>query len=100
MVRATTPTLVLTLSIDIDLTEAENVYFTMTQGYYKICKDKSGLSIQGNEVRVPLTQPETLPLYEGGATLQLNWTYPGGLRACSEIVTLQIGDNLLRRIVE
>lgn len=99
MVQATTPTFVLTVPETVDLTAAVNVYFTLRQSNVLIEKATSDLTISEHEVRVYLTQEETLKLKDGQASIQLNWTYSGGERACSEIAFVRVTENLLKEVV-
>lgn len=98
MVQATTPTFILTLPESVDLSEAQNIYFTLKQDKKEIVK--TDLSIDGQNISVYLTQEETLPFTQGYAFLQLNWTYADGSRACSKIVRVAVGNNLLKKVVE
>ena len=98
MVQATTPTFILTLPSDIDLGEAQNVYFTLRQGPTFV--NKKVTTISGNTAYVSLTQAETVALMQGTASVQLNWTYSGGLRAASKIVNINIDGNLLTGVIE
>lgn len=100
MVQATTPTFVLTLPNDIDLGEAAHVYFTLRQKGTMIEKQDAELTIDENEVSVYLSQEETLALAVGAALIQLNWTYENGARACSNIVSIKVSENLLKEVVE
>ena len=100
MVQATTPTFVLTLPNDMDLSEAAHVYFTLKQKNAEIVKEDTDLIIDGNEVSVYLTQAETVKLSVGTALLQLNWTYTNGARACSTIASVEVDENLLKAVVE
>lgn len=97
--QATTPTFVLTLPETVDLSVAENVYFSLRQGFVLIEKSTNDLTISGQDVSVFLTQAETLQLSEGKVQIQLNWTYSGGVRACSDIVEISVSNNLLKRVV-
>jgi len=99
MVQATTPTFILTLPNDVDLSIANNVYFTMRQGCTRIQKDGEDLEINHNIVSVYLTQSDTLKLTKGSAQIQLNWTYDGEKRACSEIKNVPVTENLLKEVV-
>lgn len=99
MVQATTPTFVLTLPNTVDLTQPSHFYFTLRQGHVKIEKEDSDLVIDGQTVSVYLTQAETLTLMAGAAKIQLNWTYPNGSRAASEIVSVNVTENLLKEVV-
>lgn len=82
MIRGTTPTFILKLKnkdgtpSSIDLSEANNVYFTIAQGGKTITKTSEDIDIDGNTVYVFLDQKESLSLKEGIKTeIQLNWTY-------------------------
>lgn len=99
MVQGTTPTFILTLPDTVDLTGVKNLYFTLEQGNVKLTKKGEDLSVEGQEVSVYLGQEETLMFTPGRANLQLNWTYDGGTRACSNIVTVPVGHNLLKEVV-
>ena len=100
MVQATTPTFVLTLPETVDLTEPSHFYFTLRQGHVRIEKTDSDLVIDGQTISVYLSQAETLTLTPGMVKLQLNWTYANGSRACSNIVSVNVTENLLKEVVE
>lgn len=100
MVQFTTPTFILTLPEEVDLSVARNVYFTLTQGNKEITKTGDSLVIDGQTVSVYLDQAETGQLVSGKAFIQLNWSYANGSRACSEIVSVDVGNNLLKKVVE
>lgn len=100
MVQATTPTFVLTLPNTVDLTEIENMYFNLQQNGTVIKKTGEDLVIDGQTVSVYLSQAETLQILSGTASIQLNWTYANGARACSDIVSVPVSGNLLKEVVE
>ena len=100
MVQATTPTFILTLPDTVDLSQAANVYFSMRQKNALIEKTGDDLTVDGQTVSVYLSQAETLQLVSGAAQIQLNWTYANGSRACSNIVSVQVTENLLKEVVE
>lgn len=101
MVQGTTPTFILTLPTTVDLTAISNLYFSLEQGSTKITKTGTDLSIDGQNVSVYLNQSETLKFNTGSrANLQLNWTYPDGSRACSNIVSVTVGLNLIKEVIE
>ena len=99
MVQATTPTFILTLPNDVDLSIATDVYFTMRQGCTCIQKHGEDLDISTNVVSVYLAQEDTLRLTKGNADLQLNWVYGNGERACSVIKTIPVTENLLKEVI-
>ena len=100
MVQATTPTFVLTLPSEIDLTEAHNVYFTIRQNDVVITKSGSSITVDGSTVYAPLSQAETVQLTGSIAKIQLNWTYSNGKRACSNIVAVKVQPNLVMEVLE
>ena len=100
MVQATTPTFILTLPDTVDLSQAANIYFSLRQKNVLIEKTGDDLTVDGQTVSVYLSQAETLQLVSGAAQIQLNWTYANGARACSNIVSVQVTENLLKEVVE
>lgn len=99
MVQATTPTFILTLPNTVDLTIVQSMYFTLEQKSRRLTKSGDDLQIDGQDVIVALSQAETLAFGLGSARLQLNWTYDDGSRACSNIVEIEVDENLLKRVV-
>ena len=100
MVQATTPTFILTLPDTVDLSQAANIYVSLRQKNALIEKTGDDLTVDGQTVSVYLSQAETLQLVSGAAQIQLNWTYANGSRACSNIVSVQVTENLLKEVVE
>lgn len=103
MVRGTTPTLTLHILDDnIDLTQATNVYLTIKQDNYTLTKTTPQLELSSNIIDCYLTQEESLRFSEGAADVQINWTYQNDgitYRAATKIKTIQIGPQLLTRVV-
>lgn len=100
MIRGTTPTFQLKLADEqVDLTQALNVYATFKSREQTITKSGADLEVTANEVDVYMSQEETLGFLAGTIAVQLNWTYTDGRRACSNIVTMQIGENLLPEVI-
>lgn len=100
MVQATTPTFVLSLPETVDLSEAENVYFTIRQNQTLITKSGENITVDGQTVYVPLSQAETVRFLDGVAKIQLNWVYADGKRACSNIVNVKVLPNLVIEVLE
>ena len=100
MVQATTPTFILTLPDTVDLSEVENLYFTIEQNKTLLTKETEDLTVDGQTVQVFLSQQETLQFRTGTASIQLNWTYGNGARGCSNIVQIHVDENLLKKVVE
>lgn len=89
MRRGTTPTL--TISTDIDLTEASNFYLTFKQGD-RVCFEKTldDVTITEDSVSVWLTQTETLALKDGRmVSFQIRATL-GDQKVASNIMTAKV----------
>ena len=99
MVQYTTPTFILTLPNTVDLSEAESIYFSITQGKLEIVKTGESVVLDGHTVSVYLSQEETGRFANTKANVQLNWKYANGARACSNIVAVDVGTNLLKAVV-
>lgn len=100
MIRGTTPTFKLMLSDEtVDLTQAVNVYATFKSREQTITKTADDITVLANEVDVYMSQVETLGFLSGTVSIQLNWTYVDGRRACSNIISMQIGENLLPEVL-
>lgn len=104
MIRGTTPTFKLLINDEtLNLTQASEVYATFGQGKNLITKNGSDLTITceegegvlNNEVDVYLSQSETLSFKAGTILCQLNWTYDNGERACTNIIRINVGENLV-----
>lgn len=101
MVKGTTPTFILTIDDDnVDLTEATNVYVTFKQGTLEITKTGPDIVIAAKQVDIYMSQEETLRFSKGMASIQMNWTYDGGKRACTNIVRVDIGENLKEEVLQ
>lgn len=99
MVQATTPTFTLTLPQGLDLSGIVNMYFTLKQNAVTITKTGDAVTIDENKVYVLLNQEDTVKLFEGCCSIQLNWTYPGGLRGCTVEKIIPVEENLLKKVV-
>lgn len=106
MIRATTPTFVLTISGEtVDLTEASAVYVTIAQGTNTITMTGDDLEVTATTVSCFLTQSQALSLADNQpAKIQVNWTYTDtdGIpkRAATKVIIIQIGEQLLKRVIE
>lgn len=97
----TTPTFQLTFNDEnLDLTEARNVYVTFRSGTNLITKTGADLTVEAKSISVNLNQSDTGQFGHGSIDIQANWTTDGGGRAASEVVSCQISEQLLRRVVE
>lgn len=108
MIRGTTPTFTLKISDDndVDLSQADHIYFTISQGSKIITKSGEQVEVSdGKTVLVFLDQEESLSLKEREkAEIQLNWTYidPSGTlrRAATSVKEVTIGKQLLKQVIE
>lgn len=100
MYRATTPTLTLTLPQGFSLDNAEHVYVTIRQGPVSVTKMEDTLVIDENTIEVYLEQAETLEFAAGSVMIQLNVTYAGGQRYCTDIVRVNVKENLIPEVLE
>ncbi len=106
MIRATTPTFNLTISGDsVDLTQATSVYVTIAQGNTIITLTGDDLTVTEDMISCFLNQEQALSLLGNSpAKIQVNWTYADATdtvkRAATKVVTIQIGEQLLKRVIE
>lgn len=101
--RFTTPTFTLVFDEncpDLDLTLARNVYVTFKNSFATITKSGSELSIQPKQIEVVLTQQETGSFSVGKVEVQVNWITINGMRASSTVEAVDIGKQLMQRVVE
>lgn len=99
MHRGTTPTFTLTVPEGYSFDDASNVYVTLQQNSNTLTKSGSDLEISGNTVDVYLTQRDSLMFSPGTLSVQMNVTFPGGQRACTEIAKIAVKDNLLPQVL-
>ena len=102
MYKGTTPTYLFKTEADLDLTRAKNIYVTFSKMSKEEIFTKTGddLIIQEKTVGVYLTQEETLSLPSTRIQAQVNWTYEDGKRMCSQVILINMHDNLMDKVVE
>ena len=100
MIRGTTPTFRFTINDDsVDLTQVDNVYVTFNQGLYSTTKTGEDIEVSARQVDVYFSQSESLKFKPGSVETQLNWTFDDGKRACSNIVKVAVGKNLVGSVL-
>lgn len=100
MIQGTTPTYICTLPNTVDLTAADHVMFTISQGSVVIDKSDADLTITAHTVAAYLSQVDSLRFQQySKAKVQVNWTYSDGSRACSEVVEVEVGENLHQEVI-
>lgn len=99
MIRATTPTYILTLpdTAEVDLTEMTEVHFTLVQ--YRTEIGKIVTPTDSKTVEVTLTQEETLALTDGSAEIQLNWLDANDKRGATYVQTIRVDKQLLNEVL-
>lgn len=113
MIRGTTPTFKLMITDEtLDLRTVNHIYATFEQGNNVITKTGEDLTVTvteetveqktvyENEVDVYFNQTESLSFKAGNIYAQLNWTYIDGNRACTNIVSIKVGSNLIGSVLE
>mgnify|MGYP006872985751 CR=1 FL=1 len=99
--RGTTPAYVLTFDDGtLDLTTANNVYVTFKKGTKILTKTGEDITVAAKQIEVYLSQKETLSFSMGDVKVQVNWTTAGGMRACSEVVSIALSEQLLEKVIE
>lgn len=100
MIQATTPTIICRLPEGVDLSLAENIYFTLQQPNMLIRKTGEAVVVDGREVSVYLAQRDTVRIAVGTAKVQLNWTYSDGSRGATREKEINIEPNSLLEVLE
>lgn len=107
MIRATTPTVILTLPETVDLTTADEIYVTFRQQraaipspVYTTELTKTDVTLDGTHtIYVYLSQAETLAFTPNKPIeVQVNWL-KDGVREATLISTLTISDNLIPEVI-
>lgn len=90
MRRGTTPTI--SVDLDFDTDEAQEVWFTIKQGKTEITKEKGDIIKTDNGFEVTLTQSETLELDENGPACmaQVRILTPEGKAIASNVVYIDV----------
>lgn len=103
MRRYTTPTLSMTVPVDIT---GADIYVTIKQGQRKLQITGSDVvSVYDaesgkTELSVSLTQEETGAfLAEKSATIQVNWIFSDGTRDATNIQRIDVSENLLSEVI-
>ena len=104
MIRATTPTITITINGDVDLTLADEVYVSITQANTQIELSGDDLEVGVKTVSCWLSQEQSLRLVSGlAARVQVNLIYTDtdGVvqRRATEIGSIDIGEQLIKRVL-
>lgn len=97
MRRGTTPTI--TITTDLDLTEASNLFVTFKQGSKTVFeKTLDDVTVTENTVVCELTQKETLALTGGGVRFQIRATL-GDSKVASNIMSAPVEEILKGSVI-
>lgn len=103
MIKATTPTITLTLPDNIDLTSADAIYVTFSQFDVTLTKTlgEDVELISPYVIAVTLTQEESLMFVATNypVNVQVNWMV-NGTRIATEIGQLILSPNLIPEVIE
>lgn len=100
MIRGTTPTFQLLIDESVDLTQTDHVYATFKQDCFMLTKTGEDIEVSEHQVDVYFSQEESLKFRKGAMDVQLNWTFQNGKRACTNIVSVKIGENLINGVLQ
>ena len=97
MYRGTTPTLTLTFPEGTDFS-GSTVYVSLSDQKRNELIRMENPPIEDNVISIFLTHEQTLslPTY---VLIQVNWTYAGNKRACSNIVSIDTKRNLINEVL-
>lgn len=100
MIRYTTPTDELIVK-GVDLTGCE-VWASYRQRSKKLDVKADSVTYDGTDttILVPLTQEQTGAFCCGQVAIQVNWLTPEGARDATTIKSVEVGGNLLDRVME
>ena len=98
--QGATPTFVLTLPVGWDLTLASKVVASFRCSGIQYDVEPEAADVTATTVTVRLSQQQTLAwMYRNDLKVQLNWTYPNGIRAASKVWRGQIDEQLLKEVM-
>lgn len=100
MIQYTTPTDELTVK-GVDLTGYE-VWASYRQRSRRLDVQATDVTYDGEDttILIPLTQEQTGAFSCGKVSIQVNWLTPEGKRDATTIKTVEVGANLLDRVME
>ena len=101
MIRGTTPTIYLTFD-DADLTGASSVAVTFADAHGKKLLEKvdEGMNVSAGSIEIFLSQEETLRFPVGIVQIQVNVLFPGGIRAATQIMSIEWTQNFKNEVME
>lgn len=99
MIQFTTPAVTLTVK-GVTFDGTEKVWVSIRQADKKIDIDDATVDSSGTDpvITFTLTQEQTAGLSLGAALIQVNWITTGEERGATDIVTVNVGRNLLDEV--
>lgn len=98
--QGATPTFVLTLPEDVDLTQASKVVASFRCSGVQYNVETPELELTATTATAQLTQEQTLAWDEGDTLkVQLNWLMPDGVRAASSVWEGVVDKQLLTEVM-
>lgn len=101
MRRGTTPTITLTCD-DLDFTQMKSIYITLAQqmGWKKTVRENDlNLEISEHELKVYLTQEDTLRFHNGVVQVQVRALTSDGVAVATDISSFDIGPVLYDGVI-
>lgn len=99
MYRGTTPTLLLELETELSLDNLAELWATFRTSTVEVTKTLEDVAIEGKTIAVPLTQEETLKLYNGVCQVQVRFRTDDDLAYATTIADINIGRILKEGVI-
>lgn len=98
MYKGVTPTLIFQFKENAQLDRARVIIVSFKNNKGETIFDLTDVTVEDNSVMVELTQEQTLEMPDY-ASVQLNWTFNDGKRACSDIKQISFRTNLYPEVI-
>ena len=98
MTRGTTPSYVITIKDDVDLSEVTDLYVTLKQSETSKVTRKNA-ELEGKAITLTLTQEETLLFKEGEAELQVRGKFSDGVAFATKVIRVPVNRVLYDEVI-
>lgn len=98
MRRGTTPTIVLGIK-GITMSEIAEWYVTLSQDSVQMTKTNEDITIEGDTLKIPLTQAETMQFKAGEVSIQIRAKTTEDIAIASKIQTINIDRILYNEVI-
>ena len=101
MYRGTTPTLLLELDTELDLSNVSEMWVTLKSPTVEVTKTFNEVIFDSehNTITVILSQEETLQFYKGKTEVQVRIRVASGLAYATDIATVEVGKILKEGVI-